>query len=309
MPEAPTITLITVVRNNVATIEKTLQSVAQQTSDAYEYIIMDGQSTDGTLEVIARYGSVITHLESQKDDGPYDAMNRAMQQASGTYIGFLNADDWLAEHAVASLCAAAKAYSQPEMIGFHLLEYKQQQDGILTPHRLFPDPDKSVFDLETGMYCHGLNHVYRADILRAQKRFEYERYGVVADRHMKMRLGMLELPKAHIEDVLYYFRVHAGSATTGNNLTHLIEGPRQYRRICTDMLSTHHDKEEVKAKLKRLYCFAAIREVYYLCRAGKAGAALRTFATALAEFPLEMVKIMVRPFPPTYLQRRKYTQP
>ncbi len=89
------ISIITVCLNAAKTIRKTIESVANQTVLPFEYIIIDGGSTDGTLEIIKEYGSLITHVISEKDAGISDAFNKGIRLASGDLIGILNADDWL----------------------------------------------------------------------------------------------------------------------------------------------------------------------------------------------------------------------
>src|SRR5688572_26258631 len=90
--ESP-ITVITVVRNAVHTIERCIQSVIDQRIDNIEYIVIDGASTDGTLDVLKKYSSFISKLVSEPDKGLYDAMNKGLQLATGKYVHFLNADD------------------------------------------------------------------------------------------------------------------------------------------------------------------------------------------------------------------------
>lgn len=91
----PTISIITVVYNNVADIEYTLRSVSDQTYSPIQYIVIDGLSTDGTLDKIAEYRDHIDILVSEKDKGIYDAMNKALSLATGDYVLFLNSGDEL----------------------------------------------------------------------------------------------------------------------------------------------------------------------------------------------------------------------
>ncbi|MEN9742668.1 MAG: hypothetical protein RLZZ65_473 [Bacteroidota bacterium] len=87
------VSIITVVYNGVSTIEDTIKSIKSQTYNNIEYIIIDGGSTDGTLEVIEKYSEDISKLVSEKDNGIYDAMNKGVKIATGEIIGILNADD------------------------------------------------------------------------------------------------------------------------------------------------------------------------------------------------------------------------
>lgn len=87
------ISIITVVWNNVETINDAINSVLEQTYENIEYIIIDGGSTDGTLEAIKNYGKKIDRFVCEKDKGLYDAMNKGIGIASGDIIGILNSDD------------------------------------------------------------------------------------------------------------------------------------------------------------------------------------------------------------------------
>lgn len=92
-PNNPVLSIITVVYNGIATIDKTIQSVASQTYKNIEYIVVDGASKDGTQEVIKKYSHVVTNWISEPDKGLYDAMNKGLNMARGKYVCFLNSGD------------------------------------------------------------------------------------------------------------------------------------------------------------------------------------------------------------------------
>ena len=87
------ITIITVVYNNYKTIKTAIESVLNQTYNDIEYIIIDGGSTDGTLDIINNYKDKISLFISESDNGIYDAMNKGVNLSSGDLIGILNSDD------------------------------------------------------------------------------------------------------------------------------------------------------------------------------------------------------------------------
>ena len=92
---SPLISYVTVVRNNVKTLERTILSVKEQTYKNTEHIIIDGASTDGTLELILKYKDELDYYASEPDNGLYDALNKAIPLCRGELILVLNSDDWL----------------------------------------------------------------------------------------------------------------------------------------------------------------------------------------------------------------------
>jgi glycosyltransferase involved in cell wall biosynthesis len=98
---APLITVATVVRNGARTLEHTIRSVASQTFRDFEYLVIDGASTDGTQAVIERHSEHIDYWRSEPDSGIYSAWNKALSLARGQWIAFLGADDTYCANALA----------------------------------------------------------------------------------------------------------------------------------------------------------------------------------------------------------------
>jgi|APSaa5957512535_1039671.scaffolds.fasta_scaffold77680_2 glycosyltransferase involved in cell wall biosynthesis len=88
------ITVITVVFNDVNTIENTIKSIVTQSYENYEFIVIDGGSTDGTVEIIRSYRDQINYIISESDNGIYDAMNKALRIAKGEWVNFINSGDF-----------------------------------------------------------------------------------------------------------------------------------------------------------------------------------------------------------------------
>jgi glycosyltransferase len=100
------ITVITVCYNRKATIEKTIKSVLEQKYSNIEYIIIDGNSTDGTKEIIESYSDKISQYISEPDKGMYDAINKGLQLATGDVIGLMHSDDeFYDENAISKIAA------------------------------------------------------------------------------------------------------------------------------------------------------------------------------------------------------------
>lgn len=92
--EKPLISIITVVFNNVRTLEQTINSVINQSYRNIEYIIIDGGSTDGSVDLIKKYKSQISYWVSEPDKGIYYAMNKGLSVATGNLVSVLSSDDW-----------------------------------------------------------------------------------------------------------------------------------------------------------------------------------------------------------------------
>lgn len=117
----PTLSVITIVYNNAADIERTMLSVLGQTYAGIEYIVIDGASTDGTLDIINKYQSRISKLVSEPDKGIYDAMNKGLALATGDYVIFMNSgDEFYDSDTVARVFATAPDadiyYGETEMV-------------------------------------------------------------------------------------------------------------------------------------------------------------------------------------------------
>lgn len=176
----PCVTIITVVRNGVMFLEETIKSVAALAYDNLEYFIIDGGSTDGTLNLVKSYEKNITWWMSGGDDGIYDAMNNGWKAASDdSFILFLGAGD-----RILSLPGHMGRYSQLEVIygsvaigedtvfrprsDFHLRFYNSlHHQALLINKRLHPDPpfDSSFryyadFDLNQRLLKRGTRFVY-----------------------------------------------------------------------------------------------------------------------------------------------------
>ena len=91
------LSIITINFNNCSGLNKTIESVISQTFNDYEWIVIDGGSTDGSRELLEQYANHFSYWVSEKDNGVYNAMNKGIKVARGEYILFLNSGDWLAD--------------------------------------------------------------------------------------------------------------------------------------------------------------------------------------------------------------------
>lgn len=99
----PLVSIITIVKNGEKYLGRTIRSVVAQTYKNIEYIVIDGKSTDGTLDIIKRNEQHISHWVSEEDKGVSDAFNKGLAAATGDLIGIINADDWYEPDALESV--------------------------------------------------------------------------------------------------------------------------------------------------------------------------------------------------------------
>lgn len=133
--EGPVFSIITVAYNAQSHIREAIESVLDQTYPNVEYIIIDGASTDGTLDIIRSYEDAIDHWVSEPDEGIYNAMNKGIALATGDIIGLINADDVIYPDTLARVAAAL---SEDPKAGFTMAPVELAHEdgtvfGIATP--------------------------------------------------------------------------------------------------------------------------------------------------------------------------------
>jgi len=130
---SPLISIITAVYNGSSTIEETIKSVSAQNYKNYEYIIIDGGSTDGTLDILKKHNGEIDYWVSEPDKGVYDAFNKGIDLARGEWLYFLGADDRLFDDSV-----LGKFFTKPIDSEFLYGNVFWGEDGEIVPGKFFP---------------------------------------------------------------------------------------------------------------------------------------------------------------------------
>ena len=143
------ISIVTVCFNSVTTIEQTIKSVIDQSYKNIEYIIIDGGSTDGTLDIIKKYEPYISYWVSEPDKGVYDAMNKGIKVATGELIAFINSDDWYDKDAMYHF---AEAYTEePADVLFGDIVYVEEDGSTQYENNESVDLKKMLY---TNKLCH-----------------------------------------------------------------------------------------------------------------------------------------------------------
>lgn len=205
MREHPRISVVTPSLNSAATIRETIESVLGQGYAEVEHIVVDGGSTDGTLEIIKEYPHVL--WTSEKDEGLYDAMNKGIARATGELIVILNADDCFRPGALPSVAAAFGAHPEWDA-SFGDVVYV---DGLGKEiyRREEARYDYNVLRYWNDYICHQTLFVRKAVYQRIGG-YNRQEFKLCCDYEFILRLGREGCTVGHVPALLVNFRFHDG---------------------------------------------------------------------------------------------------
>lgn len=210
------VSIITVVWNNKETIKEAIESVLNQTYQDIEYILVDGASTDGTLDIVKNYGNKINKLISEPDKGIYDGLNKGVNIATGDIICFLHSDDF---------------YANKDIINKVVNEFKNDNllDGVYGDLIYTPKNDTQK------VLRYWKSKEFKSDILKKGwmpahptlflKREVYMQYGkfdlsfkIAADYDFMLRILSAGIKTKYMPQVLYKMRVGGESNKSIKNI-------------------------------------------------------------------------------------------
>ena len=198
--DKPLITIITAVFNGEDYLEESILNVINQTYNNVEYIIIDGGSTDGTLEIIKKYSSEIDYWISEKDSGVFDAWNKALKLSQGQWIGFLGADDFYELNAIQKYVENINLLSEVEFISSKSNYITKDKKFLKIIGKAWNWKDFSIY----------MNVVHPGSLHRKSL---FEKYGiydvnfpVCADYEFLLRAGD-KLKAGFVNEVLCNFRI------------------------------------------------------------------------------------------------------
>lgn len=211
------LSIITINRNNAAGLEKTMQSVAAQTFKEFEYIVIDGASTDDSVKVIKRYDPQFAHLKwvSEPDSGIYNAMNKGLRMALGDYIQILNSGDCLAAPDVTErMLSALEDSGNPSILYGNMI--KCFSDGKRMVDKCFAGQEITML----GMFTGTLNHdpVYIRRELFEKYGYYEESLKIVSDWKWYLQAIILGGEKPHYVDLDVTLFDMTGISETNKNL-------------------------------------------------------------------------------------------
>jgi glycosyltransferase involved in cell wall biosynthesis len=210
------VSIITICYNAVEHIDETIRSVVIQEHKDIELIVVDGGSSDGTLDKIERYREVISHYVSEPDKGIYDAMNKGLALASGDVIGFVNAGDMIARYDVIS--SIVKAFETQRVDAIYGDAIMVDPDDIRVVKRFWKGGKFKREKFRKGWMPPHLGTYIRRSV--------YEKYGsfntdlkVAADYELLLRFFYrYEVPVRYLKQVLVRFRL---GGTSNASLKHI----------------------------------------------------------------------------------------
>lgn len=198
--DKPLISIITVVYNGEKYLEETIQSVLNQTYDNVEYIIIDGGSTDGTLDIIRKYEDAIDYWVSEKDKGIYDAMNKGIILAQGDIIGLLNADDTYLIESVISNIITNFIQKKCDLIHAKIVQI-DNKNRIISTVGIDVNFEKLLFKMKVAHPS-----VYVAKKVYLKHGLFNTKYKIAADYEMMLRVWC-HVKKCFIDDIFIQMKM------------------------------------------------------------------------------------------------------
>ena len=255
------LSIITINLNDSVGLKKTIESVIGQTFNNYEYIIIDGASTDDSLEVIKNYARKITYWVSEPDSGIYNAMNKGIKKAKGKYCLFLNSGDFLVDNNVLNN-VFAYGYSEDILYG----NCNVSQDGNIVFQAVPPE----YFTLQT-FYNKSIPHqsIFIKKDLFERYGYYSEKYKLLSDYEFWIRTIILgNCSTRHIDMVVADYNLE-GVSSNPDDITNLNKDMKSIldkllpSRVLEDYESWRVERQEmsilywIKSKplLYRLLCF------------------------------------------------------
>jgi glycosyltransferase involved in cell wall biosynthesis len=253
----PRITVVTPCLNRADFIADAVESVLDQGYPDVEHIVMDGGSTDGTLDVLARYPHLQVH--SGPDAGLYDAINRGVALATGEVIAHLNSDDLFAESAFNAVVEAFAAHPEAQSVAGGADLLARGPDGEWHRVRDYPAARHgrlSLHEITLGIPIVNARF-FRREVYARVGGYDLD-YPIGADREFLLRVLLAGEPEANIERVLYHYRSHPGSLTMRSGGPHALPRFREYLALTERYAADPAVPSEVRAACRRWHRHAAI---------------------------------------------------
>lgn len=173
------VSIITVCYNSEKTIEQTIKSVINQSYTNVEYIVIDGGSSDSTVEIIEKYANKIAYWVSEPDKGIYDAMNKGILAARGEFIGIINSDDWYEPDTISDVISTFKN-TFCDIVHADIRFFKNEKPEFILK------PLKKMNELQVDMFINHPTCFIRRELYLRYGKFNTD-YKIAADYELLLR--------------------------------------------------------------------------------------------------------------------------
>jgi glycosyltransferase involved in cell wall biosynthesis len=271
----PLISIITPSYNQARYLEQTIRSVLGQDYPAMEYFVIDGGSTDSSVEIVRRYESQLSGWVSERDQGQADAINKGFRRASGEFIAWLNSDDIYQPGAIRKAIETFQKHPEAGLVYGDVLSINENGQAFnLQTFRPYALADLMAFNIisQPAVFM-------RRAVLEQAGYLDLD-YHLLLDHHLWLRLAALA-PMVYIPETLAAARYHPEA----KNLARTAEFGREAFKI-VDWMRTHPLLGPVFAAHRRRILAGAHRlDAFYLLDGGFYAAALKAYARAFRYNP------------------------
>ncbi len=275
MSEFPLVTIVTPSFQQARFLEATLRSVLEQDYPEIEYLVVDGASTDGSVEIIKRYAEQLDWWVSEKDSGQSEAINKGLRRARGEYVGWLNSDDVYLPGAVSAAVKAFQSHPNAGLIYADALAIdKDGRSFNLMRARQYTLPDLLAFNI----ICQPAAFMRRS-VLEAVN-YLNPAYQLLMDNLLWMNMAN-RAPIVYVPQTWAAARYHEQA----KNRTRGAAYGREARLLIKDLQSRSEFAGILAANERRIMAGVNRFDAFYLTDANQPGPALRTYAQSFRYHP------------------------
>lgn len=267
----PLVTIVTPSYNQARFLEATLRSVLEQDYPSIEYLVIDGDSTDGSVDILHRYADRLSWWVSEKDSGQSEAINKGLKRARGEFIGWLNSDDVYLPGAVSAAVAAFQAHPEAGVVyGDALAIDAAGKEFNLMRARQYSLPDLMAFNI----ICQPAAFMRRSVL--EQVNFLNPAYHLLMDNLLWMEMARLA-PLVHVPQTWAAARYH----DQAKNRTRGAAYGREAHVLINDLAARPDFAPILRQNEKRIRAGVERFDAFYLTDAGQPWQALNAYARAL----------------------------
>jgi glycosyltransferase involved in cell wall biosynthesis len=275
MSDLPLVSIVTPSYNQARFLEATLHSVLEQDYPNIEYLVVDGASTDGSVDIIRRYADRLTWWVSEKDSGQSEAINKGLHWARGEIVGWLNSDDVYLPGAVSAVISAFRSNPDAAVVYGDALAIDADGNSFNVMHaRQYSLVDLMAFNI----ICQPTAFMRRSVL--EQVEYLNPAYHLLMDNLLWMNLARVA-PLVYVPQAWAAARYH----DQAKNRTRGAAYGREARVLIDDLRSRPEFAEIIVANEKRIMAGVNRFDAFYLTDAGQAGSALRAYGCSFCLHP------------------------